>query len=86
VSFLKDVDNTFYITKVKMIKGNLKYAKKIETARKRKKGNKGNLFMNETCALVSYNTLPNHIRNVRSLCIFKKKLKEFLFESWSNEQ
>lgn len=37
-------------------------------------------------ALVSYNNIPNQIRNARSIKTFKTKLKEFIFESFINDQ
>ena len=37
-------------------------------------------------SLVSYNKLPNPIRNSRSIGTFKSKLKEFIFENYMNEQ
>jgi hypothetical protein len=37
-------------------------------------------------ALVSYNKLPNTIRNLRSISSFKLKLREFVFNDFISEQ
>jgi len=37
-------------------------------------------------ALISFNRIPNVIKNARSIGSFKKKTKEFLIELFINEQ